>query len=346
MEDNNTSNDVGRRIQWDLCPRVCRPTACQEVFPARCQPKDTNKYSAITITGLSWHESHKKKTTRDKHNSHLPLPSHTERFVSSFSGFKISYSEIAADGTKITDVSGTSFVVFKALKITLKSNRKVPVLIFFTREIISWQFDNDSRRQISQSEFSHCPTKAPVERRETTGEVGKHPHHLSLHIHTNATRVCRLLWLLLKSYHEKEWFTSHGCRTLKGRLWTLDGVFCRVSVRKRLCALYVCMRAQMAPHLRGACVLVSCNSRGWMEDRLSGSQGRVDRLLKTVERDTTASAHAYSQNRHTILVGVIATDRQPSECLLLVALALLQSSQAFHLTPASCAVRNGKGNHC
>lgn len=224
MEDNNTSNDVGRRIQWDLCPRVCRPTACQEVFPARCQPKDTNKYSAITITGLSWHESHKKKTTRDKHNSHLPLPSHTERFVSSFSGFKISYSEIAADGTKITDVSGTSFVVFKALKITLKSNRKVPVLIFFTREIISWQFDNDSRRQISQSEFSHCPTKAPVERRETTGEVGKHPHHLSLHIHTNATRVCRLLWLLLKSYHEKEWFTSHGCRTLKGRLWTLDGV--------------------------------------------------------------------------------------------------------------------------
>lgn len=123
-------------------------------------------------------------------------------------------------------------------------------------------------------------------------------------------------------------------------------VFCRVSVRKRLCALYVCMCAQMAPHLRGACVLVSCNSRGWMEDRLSGSQGRVDRLLKTVERDTTASAHAYSQNRHTILVGVIAPDRQPSECLLLVALALLQSSQAFHLTPASCAVRNGKGNHC
>lgn len=64
VEDNNTSNDVGRRIQWDLCPRVCRPTACQEVFPARCQPKDTNKYSAITITGLSWHESHTKKNNK------------------------------------------------------------------------------------------------------------------------------------------------------------------------------------------------------------------------------------------------------------------------------------------
>ena len=72
-----------------------------------------------------------KKTTRDKHNSHLPLSSHTDRFVSSFSGFKISYSEIAADGTKITDGSGTSFVVFKALKITLKSNRKAPMLIYF-----------------------------------------------------------------------------------------------------------------------------------------------------------------------------------------------------------------------
>lgn len=59
----------------------------------------------------------------------------------------------------------------------------------------------------------------------------------------------------------------------------------------------VCMRAQIAAPLMGECVLVSCNSRGWMEDRLSGSQGRVDQLLKTEERDKTASAH--SQNRHS-----------------------------------------------
>lgn len=79
----------------------------------------------------------KPKTTRDKRNSHLPLSSHTDRFVSSFPGLKISYSEIAAAGTKIMDVSGTSFVVIKALKITLKRNKKkVPTLIFFTREII------------------------------------------------------------------------------------------------------------------------------------------------------------------------------------------------------------------
>ncbi|AWP04136.1 Hypothetical protein SMAX5B_006392 [Scophthalmus maximus] len=57
-----------------------------------------------------------------------------------------------------------------------------------------------------------------------------------------------------------------------------------------------------ATPLTGACVWVSCNSRGWMEDRLSGSQGRVDRLLKTVERDATASVHTNSQNRHTVLV--------------------------------------------
>ena len=59
-----------------------------------------------------------------------------------------------------------------------------------------------------------------------------------------------------------------------------------------------------------------------MEDGLSGSQGRVDRLLKTVERDTTALAHAYSQNRHTVLVSVIAIDRRPSECLHSVAPSL------------------------
>lgn len=59
-----------------------------------------------------------------------------------------------------------------------------------------------------------------------------------------------------------------------------------------------------------------------MEDRLSGSQGRVDRLLKTVERDTTASEHAKSQNRHTVLVSIIAIDRQPSEYPLSVALSL------------------------
>lgn len=39
----------------------------------------------------------------------------------------------------------------------------------------------------------------------------------------------------------------------------------------------------MVALLRRTCLLVSSNSRGWMEDRLSGSQGRVDRLLKTVE---------------------------------------------------------------
>lgn len=66
-----------------------------------------------------------------------------------------------------------------------------------------------------------------------------------------------------------------------------------------------------------------------MEDRLSGSQGRVDRLLKTVERDTTASAHANSQNRHTALVSVIAIDRQLSECLLPVALSLMCSQRLF-----------------
>lgn len=77
----------------------------------------------------------KPKTTRDKRNSHLPLSSHTDRFVSSFPGLKISYSEIAAAGTKIMDVSGTSFVVIKALKITLKRNKKKSphVNIFYQR---------------------------------------------------------------------------------------------------------------------------------------------------------------------------------------------------------------------
>lgn len=87
----------------------------------------------------------------------------------------------------------------------------------------------------------------------------------------------------------------------------------------------VCVRAcaQMAATpLTGACVWVSCNSRGWMEDRLSGSQGRVDRLLKTVERDATASVHTNSQNRHTVLVKVIAIDRQISECPLSAALSV------------------------
>lgn len=66
-----------------------------------------------------------------------------------------------------------------------------------------------------------------------------------------------------------------------------------------------------------------------MEDRLSGSQGRVDRLLKTVERDTTASVHANSQNRHTVLVSVIAIDRQLSECLLSCPLSLTYSQRLF-----------------
>lgn len=44
--------------------------------------------------------------------------------------------------------------------------------------------------------------------------------------------------------------------------------------------------------------MVGSNSRGWMEDRLSGSQGRVDGLLKTLKWDATAPAHANSQTRH------------------------------------------------
>ena len=116
-----------------------------------------------------------------------------------------------------------------------------------------------------------------------------------------------------------------------------------LSVSMRSCVLelmrahvIVCMCAQMVAPLTGTCVLVSCNSRGWMEDRLSGSQGRVDRLLKTVERDTTASAHANSQNRHTVLVSVIAIDRQPYFPVLSDILA-----EAFHLPPITCAKATG-----
>jgi len=63
----------------------------------------------------------------------------------------------------------------------------------------------------------------------------------------------------------------------------------------------VCMCVQMVAPLMGACVLVSCNSRGWMEDRLSGSRGRIDRLLKTEERGTqqpllTLTAKAVTQS--------------------------------------------------
>lgn len=84
-----------------------------------------------------------------------------------------------------------------------------------------------------------------------------------------------------------------------------------------------------------------------MEDRLSGSQGRVDRLLKTVERDTTASANANSQNRHTALVSVIAIDRQPSECPLSVALSLSLAHSywpflALHLPPLAHAKETGR----
>lgn len=104
-------------------------------------------------------------------------------------------------------------------------------------------------------------------------------------------------------------------------------------MRVRVC---VCMCGQMAAPLMAACVLVSCNSRGWMEDRLSGSQGRVDRLLKTVERDTTASAHANSQNRHRVLVSVIAIDRQPSECPFSCSLSDMLT-EAFHLPPVTYA---------
>lgn len=74
----------------------------------------------------------------------------------------------------------------------------------------------------------------------------------------------------------------------------------RVCVRAYACAFFVYVCVLRWWPLKEACVLVSCNSRGWMEDRLSGSQGRVDRLLKTVERDTTASVHANSQNRHSL----------------------------------------------
>lgn len=52
----------------------------------------------------------------------------------------------------------------------------------------------------------------------------------------------------------------------------------------------------------GEHVLVSSNSRGWMEDRLSGSQGRVDPLLKTVEQGMAVWAHVNSQNQRTVLV--------------------------------------------
>ncbi|XP_075953467.1 zonadhesin-like [Anarhichas minor] len=65
----------------------------------------------------------------------------------------------------------------------------------------------------------------------------------------------------------------------------------------------------LAPFM-GACVLVSCNSRGWMEDRLSGSQGRIDRLLKTEERDTTASAYANSQSGHTVLLRDVSAQQE------------------------------------
>lgn len=44
-----------------------------------------------------------------------------------------------------------------------------------------------------------------------------------------------------------------------------------------------CMHVQMAVPLMGACVWVSCNSRGWIEEQLSGSQGRVHWLLQTEE---------------------------------------------------------------
>lgn len=83
--------------------------------------------------------------------------------------------------------------------------------------------------------------------------------------------------------------------------------------------------AQMAAPLTGACVWVSCNSRGWMEVRLSGSQGRVDRLIKTAERDTTASVCGNNQNRHTVLVRVIAAGKHPSICPVCEL-----PSQAFH----------------
>lgn len=106
---------------------------------------------------------------------------------------------------------------------------------------------------------------------------------------------------------------GYRCAGLSIYLWVF--LFVCVSKRIQVCVC-VCTCAQMAAPRRGVCVSVSCNSRGWMEDRLSGSQGRVDRLLKTVERDTTGSAHANSQNRHTALVSVIAGDRQPSQCLL------------------------------
>lgn len=47
--------------------------------------------------------------------------------------------------------------------------------------------------------------------------------------------------------------------------------------------------------------MVGSNSRGWMEDRLSGPLGRVDGLLKTLKWDVTAPAHANSQTRHAAL---------------------------------------------
>lgn len=89
-------------------------------------------------------------------------------------------------------------------------------------------------------------------------------------------------------------------------------------------------------------MLVGSNSRGWMEDRLSGSQGRVDRLLKTVEWDVTASAHANSPNRHTVLVRVIAVSRRRSECPLFLSPPSLPRAETFHLRRATRAARSGR----
>ncbi len=167
----------------------------------------------------------------------------------------------------------------------------------------------------------HCYIvyQKPFERKETTCVCWKTSlSFYSLHL-TDATRIYPLLQLLWRVSTEKS-SISHGCRNLRGCirplrvnkvLYTLPCSWMNVYVfifecfhvcefermRVRVC---VCMRGQMAAPLMAACVLVSCNSRGWMEDRLSGSQGRVDRLLKTVERDTTASAHTNSQNRHSL----------------------------------------------
>lgn len=141
---------------------------------------------------------------------------------------------------------------------------------------------------------------------------------------TNATRIRRLRWLQWRVSMEKL-FISHGCRSPRSCLWHFR---VNIVLHTLQCAFQfmdtICVNFWVFPY-----VCVSCNSRGWMEDRLSGSQGRVDRLLKTVERDPTASAHAKSQNRHTVLVSVIAIDRQPSECPLSVAIALKCSQNHF-----------------